>query len=63
MFKVNNTFSFPSQDIDECKSLSLCKNNGTCVNEHGSYTCNCNAGFIGNLCEKGNVKTQNVVLV
>ena len=41
-------------DIDKCKS-SPCKNGGGCVNEQGNYTCTCNAGFTGKLCEKGNV--------
>ena len=48
----NLSLTFP--DIDECKS-SPCENEGTCLNERGNYTCTCNAGFTGRLCEKGNV--------
>ena len=35
-------------DIDECDNGShLCSENATCINNHGSYTCNCTEGFTG----------------
>ena len=51
-YLILKKFFSPSQDIDECKSASPYKN---CVNKHGGYTCNCNVGFTGKLCEKGAV--------
>ena len=48
-------------DVDECKSPP-CKNGGICENGKGNFTCECNAGFTGKLCEKGNVTTQNAFL-
>nr|XP_028694166.1 adhesion G protein-coupled receptor E2 isoform X3 [Macaca mulatta] len=34
------------QDVDECQQNSrLCKSYGTCVNTHGSFTCQCLPGF------------------
>ena len=35
-------------DIDECKSGShLCHPNATCTNILGTYTCECDAGYVG----------------
>ena len=36
-------------DVDECldPALSLCSLNATCANSVGSYTCTCNAGYMG----------------
>ena len=53
-FFKTQKLSLSLSDIDECKS-SPCENEGTCLNERGNYTCTCNAGFTGFLCEKGNV--------
>ena len=44
-------------DIDECKSAP-CKNGGICENDKGTFTCKCNAGFTGHLCEKGIVNSN-----
>ena len=49
-------FPFWSIDINECSfSPSVCDVNANCQNNAGSYTCSCNAGFIGdgNTCEQG----------
>ena len=46
-----------SSDIDECKSAP-CKNGGICENDKGTFTCKCNAGFTGHLCEKGSVNSN-----
>ena len=34
-------------DINECEQLSPCGNNSNCTNVNGSYTCVCQAGFVG----------------
>lgn len=34
-------------DINECSEDNACHPNATCVNEIGSYDCNCNEGFEG----------------
>ena len=40
-------------DIDECSnSIDLC-NDGECVNNNGSYTCDCDAGYTGDSCDSG----------
>ncbi|KAI6653876.1 Fibulin 1, partial [Oopsacas minuta] len=40
-----NDSSFVCSDIDECEDSSICKN-GNCTNIIGSYTCDCNEGYI-----------------
>ena len=40
-------------DVDECRLMDLCKNNGTCINNNGSYACNCTDGWQGQHCELG----------
>ncbi|CAB4000304.1 low-density lipo receptor-related 2 [Paramuricea clavata] len=35
-----------SKDIDECEEVK-CHASATCVNNPGSFVCNCNPGFIG----------------
>ena len=40
-------------DDNECSRIpSPCLNNGTCVNNVGSYKCSCTGGFVGTNCEK-----------
>ena len=41
-------------DINECASRP-CQNGGTCVDGVNSYTCNCDVGYTGENCEKGNI--------
>ena len=36
---------FSSKDINECESGFLCQN-GRCINTPGSFTCDCNPGYI-----------------
>lgn len=41
------------EDVNECARGSLadeCENGGVCVNTHGSFYCNCTAGFVGQRC-------------
>lgn len=38
-------------DINECLAKP-CKNQGTCLNSIGSYTCKCSAKYTGPLCEE-----------
>lgn len=40
-------------DINECNVKDLCKQNGTCINNNGSYVCNCSEGWQGQHCEDG----------
>lgn len=47
--KCNTSFS----DIDECLTEDLCKNNGTCVNNEGSYVCLCTESWLGSHCNNG----------
>jgi hypothetical protein len=37
-------------DVDECSS-SPCENNGTCMDEINSYSCQCPVGYTGVHCE------------
>lgn len=39
-------------DVDECRSTP-CANNGTCINNKGSYTCVCKRGWTDLNCDKG----------
>lgn len=39
-------------DRNECLNLP-CHNNGTCINNNGSYTCSCENGWESHDCEKG----------
>lgn len=41
-------------DDDECLHRS-CLNNATCLNTPGSFVCQCNTGWEGNICERGEV--------
>lgn len=45
-------------DIDECLHRS-CLNNATCLNTPGSFVCQCNTGWEGNICERGEVSFFN----
>lgn len=47
-----NIFYDNFSDVNEC-SLNACKNNGTCQNTNGSFTCNCTGGFRGPTCNEG----------
>ena len=40
-------------DVDECSKQTLCEHEGVCVNNNGSYICNCTEGWTGKHCEKG----------
>lgn len=45
---------FLSSDVDECLHRS-CLNNATCLNTPGSFVCQCDSGWEGNICERGKV--------
>lgn len=62
-----NWFSDIFTDVDECSDASLgneslCFNNGSCVNNLGSYTCNCSAEWTGSRCEIGNDIIQHCLI-
>jgi uncharacterized repeat protein (TIGR02543 family) len=57
-------------DINECVSqaLNFCNVNASCTNTIGSYTCSCNAGYIGDgitctICPAGTKQTGNQCVV
>lgn len=43
-------------DVDECIIQAPCENNGTCINNYGSYECLCDNGWLGDHCEKGTLQ-------
>lgn len=43
-------------DVNECESLP-CANNGTCINNLGSYTCDCTEGWKNPDCKTGKCNT------
>ena len=43
---------FKTSDVDDCAS-SPCQNNGTCVDDVNSYTCQCDRNYVGNNCQTG----------
>ena len=51
---VLQRWQFLSSDIDECENATLfdCQEHSTCVNLDGSYTCDCDPGYMkqGDLC-------------
>lgn len=49
---------FLSSDVNEC-DFNPCENNGTCVNNNGSYTCNCTDGWKNKNCIEGYKKLKN----
>ena len=53
---------FSILDINECES-SPCQNSGTCVeNGIGMFTCECPAGYVGDMCETGRKLVSFLVL-
>ena len=40
-------------DIDECEDYPCI--NGNCINTIGAFTCSCDVGFLGILCEIGEI--------
>lgn len=57
-FEVNQLFSDPgwtgsdcSIDIDECRTIQPCKAAKSCINQPGSYQCECLESFTGQNCE------------
>ena len=50
----SNTASF--SDIDECLAVTNpCENGATCVDNDGSYTCTCLAGYEGPNCQDSKI--------
>ena len=47
------SFFLSLPDVNECQSIDLCVNNGTCINTNGSYICNCTDGWQGQHCDLG----------
>jgi hypothetical protein len=38
-------------DFDDCANITAECNNGTCVNGANAFSCDCNAGFVGEYCD------------
>ena len=52
--KINQQFACTFIDINECSpENNPCQNQGTCLNNLGSYRCGCVAGFEGQHCDEG----------
>ena len=49
-------------DIDECRGTELCKHNGDCINNNGSYTCDCTDGWQGQHCEDGKLLDKSKIM-
>ena len=45
-------------DIDDCAGSNDCQN-GVCRDGVNTYTCDCTAGYMGDLCERGNVEMHS----
>lgn len=53
LYILNHKFDFFFLvDRNECFD-GPCQNNGTCINNNGSYTCRCEDGWESHDCEKG----------
>merc|ERR1712212_890667 len=49
---INSRLTYVEKaDINECDN-SPCKNEGTCTNSYGSYSCKCQDGWTGNNCDQ-----------
>ena len=42
-----------SSDIDDCVNVT-CQNSGSCIDGINNFTCSCQKGYTGDLCETGN---------
>lgn len=51
--KIKKHFILLFIDIDECEPVNPCENGGTCENQPGGYSCNCENGYTGQKCEQG----------
>lgn len=45
------------KDVNECLNLP-CFNGGTCINNAGSFTCNCTDGWEGNECSESKYRDK-----
>ncbi|XP_065052519.1 fucolectin-1-like [Rhopilema esculentum] len=53
---ILDTCFFPP-DFDECSTgVHNCNSNASCINAYGSFSCQCNPGFVGN----GTMCTENI---
>ena len=57
-------FVFSLSDIDDCQG-SPCHTDATCLDHVNNFTCVCQPGFTGQLCDQGKseVRMANHVLV
>lgn len=47
-------YIFVFVDVEECLNRP-CLNNASCLNTPGSFVCQCDSGWEGNICEKGDI--------
>ena len=45
---IFHVFMFCTLDIRECDGTHNCDTNAQCMEEQGSFSCQCNTGFTGN---------------
>lgn len=58
---MNETnYSFFHVDVDECLS-NPCQNGGTCVDNSGSHSCICLAGWTGQNCTIGKIEREQTL--
>ncbi|OAF65241.1 hypothetical protein A3Q56_07049 [Intoshia linei] len=51
---------YSNTDVDEClNAQNECSENSTCKNNHGSYECKCNTGYMGVYCKYKNYCDPN----
>ena len=49
-------------DINECETKTAeCYNDAACVNEPGTYSCNCSLGYIGRHCNTANCSLSQCI--
>ena len=53
---------YSSLDIDECGIVpEICLNGATCTNSPGTYSCACQVGYTGQLCQNSKISNHNII--
>ena len=54
---TSHRFCVFSSDIDECATVD-CSLRGNCIDAVNGFSCNCSAGFFGDICEFGKINRK-----